>query len=76
MLIVFLNGALECLTCLQVRRLLAIITASSSTGRKLDKREIHELRRATHALAEIAKQGVKCTSSSCIHIALTCMFPV
>ena len=41
----------------QVRRLLNAIKGNSISGRKPEKHEINNLRRAAHALAEIAKQG-------------------
>jgi len=40
-----------------VRRLLNAIKANSIANRKPEKHEINNLRRAAHALAEIAKQG-------------------
>ena len=43
--------------CAQVRRLLNAIKANSIANRKPEKHEINNLRRAAHALAEIAKQG-------------------
>ena len=44
----------------QVRRLLNAIKANSIANRKPEKHEINNLRRAAHALAEIAKQGACC----------------
>jgi len=44
----------------QVRRLLNAIKANSIANRKPEKHEINNLRRAAHALAEIAKQGTYC----------------